>query len=218
MRRLARLGLSGVPRRECAAGDRTVLCFTGDGGFYYHLAELETARRCHIPVVIIVNNNSGFGQNLTGVHRIAGDRADRGEALIRFGPTDFTRVARSFGVRGIRVEQPGEIAAALQQASPPTDSRGRCRHCSGATRPRTLGAAAVGLMTGGLRPFRQFGRGLKTLAAVARYATHFLALDYRSWNELDKQHTGTRGRDVHRCHQARLTLSQADAEGEHPAS
>src|SRR5205823_13986998 len=82
----------------------------------YHLAELESARRCHIPVVIIVNNNSGFGQNLTGVHRIAGDRLDRGEALIRFGPTDFTAVARSFGVRGIRVEQPGEIAAALQQA------------------------------------------------------------------------------------------------------
>src|SRR5262249_15214030 len=24
---------------QCAAGDRTVLCFTGDGGFYYHLAE-----------------------------------------------------------------------------------------------------------------------------------------------------------------------------------
>jgi acetolactate synthase-1/2/3 large subunit len=101
---------------KCAAGDRTVLCFTGDGGFYYHLAELETARRCHIPVVILVNNNSGFGQNLTGVHRIAGDRADRGEALIRFGPTDFSAVARSFGVRGIRVEQPGAIAAALQQA------------------------------------------------------------------------------------------------------
>ena len=101
---------------KCAAGDRTVLCFTGDGGFYYHLAELESARRCHIPVVIIVNNNSGFGQNLTGVHRIAGDRRDRGEELIRFGPTDFTAVARSFGVRGIRVEQPGEIATALQQA------------------------------------------------------------------------------------------------------
>ena len=93
-----------------------MLCFTSAGGFYYHLAALETAHRCHIPVVIIVNNKSGFSQNLTGVHRIAGDRADRGEALIRFGPTDFTAVARSFGVRGIRVERPGEIAAALQQA------------------------------------------------------------------------------------------------------
>jgi len=100
----------------CAAGPRKVVCFTGDGGFYYHLAELETARRCNIPVTIIVNNNSGFGQNLTGVHRISGNRPGRGEELIRFGPTDFTAVARSFGVRGIRVEQPQEIAPALQQA------------------------------------------------------------------------------------------------------
>ena len=101
---------------QCAAGARKVVCFTGDGGFYYHLAELETARRYQIPATIVVNNNSGFGQNLTGVHRISGNRPGRGEELIRFGPTDFTAVARSFGVRGIRVEQPSELAPALQQA------------------------------------------------------------------------------------------------------
>jgi acetolactate synthase-1/2/3 large subunit len=101
---------------QCAAGPRNVVCFTGDGGFYYHLAELETARRYQIPVTIIVNNNSGFGQNLTGVRRISGNRPGRGEELIRFGPTDFTEVARSFGARGIRVEQPSELAPALQQA------------------------------------------------------------------------------------------------------
>ncbi len=100
----------------CAAGPRKVVCFTGDGGFYYHLAELETARRCNIPVTVIVNNNSGFGQNLTGVRRVSGNRPGRGEELIRFGPTDFTAVARSFGVRGIRVEQPQDIAPALSQA------------------------------------------------------------------------------------------------------
>jgi acetolactate synthase-1/2/3 large subunit len=101
---------------KCAAPDRAVLCFTGDGGFYYHLAELESARRCGIAAVVIVNNNSGFGQNLTGVRRIAGNRPGRGEALVRFGPTDFTAVAKSFGVRGIRVERPGEIAPALAEA------------------------------------------------------------------------------------------------------
>ena len=101
---------------QCAAGPRKVVCFTGDGGFYYHLAELETARRCNIPATIIINNNSGFGQNLTGVRRISGNRPGRGEELIRFGPTDFTAVARSFGVRGIRVEQPSEIAPALSEA------------------------------------------------------------------------------------------------------
>ncbi|HEV7997307.1 MAG TPA: thiamine pyrophosphate-binding protein [Stellaceae bacterium] len=101
---------------KCAAPDRAVLCFTGDGGFYYHLAELESARRCGIAAVVVVNNNSGFGQNLTGVRRIAGNRPGRGEALVRFGPTDFTAVARSFGVRGIRVERPAEIAPALAEA------------------------------------------------------------------------------------------------------
>jgi acetolactate synthase-1/2/3 large subunit len=101
---------------QCAAGPRRVVCFTGDGGLYYHLAELETARRYQIPSVTVVNNNSGFGQNLTGVHRISGNRPGRGEELIRFGPTDFTKVAASFGVRGIRVERPSEIAPALAQA------------------------------------------------------------------------------------------------------
>jgi acetolactate synthase I/II/III large subunit len=101
---------------QCAAGSRRVLCFTGDGGFYYHLPELESARRYQIPAVIVINNNSGFGQNLTGVHRISGNRPGRGEELIRFGPTDFTKVAESFGVRGIRVERPDEIAPALADA------------------------------------------------------------------------------------------------------
>jgi len=101
---------------KCAAGGRKVLCFTGDGAFYYHLAELETARRCGIAVTVVVNNNSGFGQNLTGVRRVAGNRPGRGEELIRFGPTDFTAVARSFGVRGVRVERADAIAPALKEA------------------------------------------------------------------------------------------------------
>jgi thiamine pyrophosphate-dependent acetolactate synthase large subunit-like protein len=100
---------------QCAAPDRKVVCFTGDGGFYYHLAELESARRCGIPVTVVVNNNSGFGQNLSGVRRIAGNRPGRGEALVRFGPTDFAAVARSFGVTGIRVERPAELATALSE-------------------------------------------------------------------------------------------------------
>jgi acetolactate synthase-1/2/3 large subunit len=101
---------------KCAAPGRKVVCFTGDGGFYYHLAELETARRCGIAVTVVVNNNSGFGQNLTGGRRIAGNRPGRGEELVRFGPTDFTAVARSFGVRGIRVERAEAIAPALREA------------------------------------------------------------------------------------------------------
>ena len=39
-----------------------------------------------------------------------------GQPTIRFGPTDFTAVARSFGVRGIRVERADALAPALSEA------------------------------------------------------------------------------------------------------
>ncbi|HJU18574.1 MAG TPA: thiamine pyrophosphate-dependent enzyme, partial [Stellaceae bacterium] len=101
---------------KCAAGARPVVCFTGDGGFYYHLAELETARRRGIAVAVIVNNNSGFGQNLTGARRSLGNGPGTIDDLVRFGPTDFAAVAQSFGVRGIRVERAEAIAPALAEA------------------------------------------------------------------------------------------------------
>jgi acetolactate synthase-1/2/3 large subunit len=101
---------------KCAAPHRPVLCFTGDGGFYYHLAELETARRRGIAVAVVVNNNSGFGQSLSGVRRIYGNRPGDAGDLVRFGPTNFAELAGCFGVRGIRVERASEVAPALAQA------------------------------------------------------------------------------------------------------
>ena len=43
---------------KCAAPKRPVLVFTGDAGFWYHLTEIETAVRCGINTVTLVNNNS----------------------------------------------------------------------------------------------------------------------------------------------------------------
>ena len=43
-------------------------------------------------------------------------KVEAAEELLRFGPTDFTAVARSFGLTGIRVEKPGDIAPALGEA------------------------------------------------------------------------------------------------------
>jgi acetolactate synthase-1/2/3 large subunit len=101
---------------KCAAPGRTVLCWSGDGALYYHLPELETAKRRGIAVVLVVNNNSGFGQGWPGYLKQAGNRPQAAEQVLRFGPTDFAAVARQFGLKGIRVEHPSAIAAALAEA------------------------------------------------------------------------------------------------------
>ncbi len=101
---------------KLAAADRKVVCFSGDGAFYYHLAELETARRRGIATVTVINNNSGFGQGWPNLLRQQGNLPGNPDEMLRFGPTDFARVAESFGVAGIRVTEPGEIGPALKRA------------------------------------------------------------------------------------------------------
>jgi acetolactate synthase-1/2/3 large subunit len=101
---------------KLAAGKRKVICFCGDGAFYYHLPELETARRRGIATVTVVNNNSGFGQGWPQLLRMQGDIQGHPEDILRFGPTDFAAIARSFGVHGIRVDNPSAIRLALREA------------------------------------------------------------------------------------------------------
>jgi acetolactate synthase-1/2/3 large subunit len=101
---------------KCAAPERPVICFTGDGGFWYHLSELETARRHHINTVTIINNNNGLAQGIGDVHAMYGDRPGNPEELYAFEPVSFARIAEDMGCLGIRVEHPDEIGGALRQA------------------------------------------------------------------------------------------------------
>ncbi len=101
---------------SAGAPGRPVVCFTGDGGLYYHVAELETARRRGLPVVVVVNNNSGFGQGVDKVRDIYGDTPGNPNDLNRFSDTNFAEVARALGVEGIRVERPHEVRPALERA------------------------------------------------------------------------------------------------------
>ena len=59
---------------KCAAPHRKVICWSGDGAIYYHLTELETARRRGIAVVLVINNNSGFGQGWPNIQRQQGNK------------------------------------------------------------------------------------------------------------------------------------------------
>jgi acetolactate synthase-1/2/3 large subunit len=96
---------------KCAAPARPVVCLTGDAGFYYHIAELETARRYGVNVVVVVNNNAGMSQE---AHLWTPGTPE--ERNWRFEPVDFAEVARSFGCGGWVVETGEEVEAALKEA------------------------------------------------------------------------------------------------------
>ena len=110
-------GFPGALGVKCAMPDQPVVCFTGDGGFYYHIAELETAARHHINAVIVVNNNSALNQEIK-LNDIAygGKQRGRAEEMWRFPHLNFAKIAEDFGCAGIRVEHPGELADALKHA------------------------------------------------------------------------------------------------------
>ena len=110
-------GFPGALGVKCALPDRPVLCFTGDGGFYYHIAELETARRWGINLVVLVNNNNSLNQEIT-LNKVAYNNQPRGRwtDMWTFTDNNFAKIAEAFGVTGIRVEHPGELADALKSA------------------------------------------------------------------------------------------------------
>lgn len=103
---------------KCAASNRPVLCFTGDGGLCYHLAELETAARAGINAVILVNNNGALQQVRKGIDTAYGGKQwGRSKEMWVFKPeTNYAHVAEDLGCLGIRVETPGEIRGALEKA------------------------------------------------------------------------------------------------------
>lgn len=96
---------------KAAAPDRPVVCFTGDGGFYYHLAELETALRYDLPMVTVLNNNSALNQE-----RFIWEADDRHARNWRFKDVDFVSVAEGFGAWAIRVDQPEDVGSAITEA------------------------------------------------------------------------------------------------------
>ncbi|MBI4194133.1 MAG: thiamine pyrophosphate-binding protein [Betaproteobacteria bacterium] len=110
-------GFPGALGVKCALPDTPVVCFAGDGGFYYHLAELETAVRYGINLVVVVNNNSALNQEIPHFDKAyGGDPDERGREMWGFTQVNFAKVAESLGCAGMRVEKPAEFAPALEKA------------------------------------------------------------------------------------------------------
>ena len=117
---------------KCACPDRPVVTFTGDAGFWYHIAEIETAARWGINAVTVVNNNGGGNQSKRGFDRVyGGTQTEQARELWTFSKVNFARIAEDMGALGIRVEKPGELGAgdpAGAAGQPPGRHRRRHRH------------------------------------------------------------------------------------------
>lgn len=109
-------GLPAALGAKCAQPERPVLCFTGDGGIWYHMTELDTARKYGIHTVTVVNNNHSLNQEKRGVESIYGGQTPGSDELWLFPDADFARLAETMGCFGVTVHKPGELAGALEQA------------------------------------------------------------------------------------------------------
>ena len=102
---------------KAACPERPVVTFTGDAGFWYHIAEVETAVRWKLNTVTIVNNNGGGNQSKRGFDRAyGGEQTQQARELWTYNPMNFARLAEDMGALGIRVERAADFAPALHKA------------------------------------------------------------------------------------------------------
>jgi acetolactate synthase-1/2/3 large subunit len=106
-------GLPGAMGVAMAAPGKTVFSLTGDGGFNMMLGEIETARRLGLTFTVIVVNNAASGYVKALQHLVYGAGSYHASDL---SETNYAEAAKILGCNGIRVEEPGQLAAALKQA------------------------------------------------------------------------------------------------------
>ncbi len=110
-------GLPASLGARCALPDRPILLFTGDGGLWYHLSEIETALRWGLNVVILVNDNHSLNQGIGPNERAYGGSLHGNHGhLWQFKDVNFAKVAESMGANGIRVKKPEDLPGALEKA------------------------------------------------------------------------------------------------------
>ncbi|MFF4240952.1 thiamine pyrophosphate-binding protein [Actinomadura geliboluensis] len=98
------LGLASAIGAATARPERVTLAVTGDGALMMNLAELDTAVRRGVRLVVVVMNDAAFGYEY---HNMLHRGMDTGLSLIP--RPDFAAVARAFGARAATVRTPGEL-------------------------------------------------------------------------------------------------------------
>ena len=105
-------GLPAAVGAAIAEPARPVVALAGDGGLAMLMAELETAVRERVRMVVIVHDNGRYG-----TIRMHQERSHPGRVTAtELGPIDFAAVARACGAGAVTVERDADVAEALAGA------------------------------------------------------------------------------------------------------
>src|SRR5262245_57537669 len=85
----------GVAAARRQGREGKVVLFEGDGGFLFHIQELETLKRQGYRILMCVMNDGGYGSEF---HKLRADGIDDRWAL--FGRPALEKIARGFDLRG----------------------------------------------------------------------------------------------------------------------
>jgi pyruvate dehydrogenase (quinone) len=96
---------------QCAFPGRQVVSMSGDGGFTMSMGDLITLTQVGLPVKVVVLNNGTLG--FVELEMKAAGFLDTGVELKN---PDFAAMANAMGIKGIRVEKPQALRAALAEA------------------------------------------------------------------------------------------------------
>ncbi len=95
------------------APERPVCVVQGDGSFGLNGMDFETAVRFRLPMVVVVGNDSAWGQILIPQRAMHGE--DKAVAT-RLAPVRYDRIVEAMGGKGEHVEDPKGLEPALERA------------------------------------------------------------------------------------------------------
>lgn len=97
---------------KLACPELPVMAVIGDGGLQFTIGELATAAELGLPVVILLWNNSGYGE----IKRYMADR-DIPQIGVDIYTPNFLAIARGFGLVAVRAEILSDLTTALKVAA-----------------------------------------------------------------------------------------------------
>src|SRR3954467_8127939 len=105
-------GLPYTISAQIAHPDRQCVAFVGDGGFSMLMAELVTAVKYKLPIIVVVVKNNTLGQIKWEQMVFLGNP----EYGVDLAPIDFVKFAEACGAVGFRIDDPKECGAILDRA------------------------------------------------------------------------------------------------------